>query len=708
MVFNVPDALEIDAMEIADELKKHVPESTSNKALAIEWREKVKDRTGEDVNLEGVESRLSDAFRGKATGLRFLFKSDERAEVTLKVLQVPEWKRVDLKRKVLGKMGEGIPVVFDLTRFEEVPTTTFDVIRALHERGLPRIIVLLTTRQFDLTPPSLREGDVELRRVDNGTESEIARLLSEGGVIASKARVTPFERWLAFSYSGGKLEVDPADSVERIMEHRPLDPLPPIERPLELVTTPKERWSSLDSVAGPSLRMLWLALATADEKGVRELVDDADPGFRLFIAQKLGVSAAATPEEWSRARGARRIDDPGTLSKAFLLARHDPSSSLIETNDHVLHALNPDAELEKRLGSPLFAGCKVVRRKEWVDPAKTLAAVSEAVAALSSDDCLEDPFLFGLAGDLAAGDPTRAFEIHHALAQLGAASELPRTVALPPEEKWMPGLKGLLASVAPEARLQLRNLHPREYHFVVVHQAELTGRPQMTPAMIDEFVPFYDVTIGRAEKLIQRSGYRSEYDKKTTANWQRDIREAIERSERPWRHGDQRSVRQDDFAIEPARWSEADDQLACAILALGQALYRPRYVPLTNGWHLLEMSGGLFARVQVRRHGKRSAPVWAAILQPYASAETSYQSAQLEPRLLPLLARFPTTSTLLGDDQAVSGPLAPRALRLSGKGLVADIVFGAAGLLAPARSDVAAETASLLKKRKQDRQQDYD
>lgn len=518
--------------------------------------------------------------------------------------------------------------------------------------GLFPLALVITEAQYDLLPRSFDDLKDRLRieRVateDAGRET-VERIAGHDTPVAAARTLVELARWWAMSVEGGKLVFEPVDGLIRLRSEGRL-PTPAVPHPLEAgrlgVTQGAVRGTS--TLSGVRRRRLIDALA-------REDAAKEPPQLRFDQASQLGVLATSTAAERTKeaidALSARLL--PLTVGVATpaqwdaLLARaarRPVDATAVRVGD-IVHVLNPTGELTP---DPRME----IHRVACAEPAIT--RLRAALATWTEDDYLEDPLLGALVYRLAGEDEQQRQLLFHARAAIVLGGELrPAEPELAP--KPLVALRRLLAGDPPEALLRVSvegspaaygavgrvvNLKPFVYPGARFSYTAVKGVP-----LLSQVPPTGDVLWPRSEYLHgvipagsgdRAPGPRFEHPWRGLPpvilapgagadDWLDDVEAS------PWLGAEREAAfRRWNAAVHLASpnttwtsaivprpgelWEDADTELALAWWSLQEALRAPRSIRLPDGAILLQVGGGLAARIAIRAHGAAKAPVRGAL-----------------------------------------------------------------------------------------------
>jgi hypothetical protein len=350
-----------------------------------------------------------------------------------------------------------------------------------------------------------------------------------------------------------------------------------------------------------------------------------------------------------------------------------------------------------------------------------LVTLEKAVAQLSEDELLDDPLLSALIHRLSGRDERSLDLLFHARAVLVyggrvratasraakdplavlphiLASDVPRallriSVDGPSQQFGSTQCNVLLAPFAyPDSRIYFKRLaSSRLLHDVPPVGDVLFSRESKLHAVIPQTAQpsgnlYYDWAAGDERRARPSSALVD--PKADAAKWLDDIEAS------PF-FGDAAGTNAWDAArhlpepqathtwqpvAEPAGlWSNADTQLALAWLALRSAMQLPRSIRLPDGSVLLQIGGGLAARIVARRHGQPNSAVRAAV-RCTVSRDGDAQNPQNAWQFGELSAPVTTHVADTGHHKTRISVLMP-SLWIAGCGYAADVSFIAAPML---------------------------
>jgi hypothetical protein len=371
--------------------------------------------------------------------------------------------------------------------------------------------------------------------------------------------------------------------------------------------------------------------------------------WRAAAAEALGVQATSTEQERTEAEIDAIVATLGmevTSGKAaewedcVARAARRPTEPCAMRVGDTIRVLNPPSTVVSH-------GRLEVTRVACAEP--HLVTLERALAKCTEDDLLDDPLLGGLIQRLARKDEQALKLLFHARAVLVYGGRVRPAQAKPVKDP-LGVLRTLLANDVPSAQVRVRveaapvRFGPKECSVALTPFVFPDGRMYYEATkgslLLWGVPPVGDVLFSRGTNLrvvvpgteYQRHG-TSDYktfppppalvDPTADASqWLDDVEAsalfgASNRAKgwSPNRHLPEPSK---DHAWqtlpEPADlWLQADTHLALAWLALREALPAPRWIRLPDGSILLQVGGGLAARISVRRFGKAKSPIRGAV-----------------------------------------------------------------------------------------------
>ena len=549
-------------MTLGSELKKFIPVGKTQKTIALELAEALKDEVGIQYSPDTAESRWSEALKGKLTGLRFFFESEQRMETTLGALSVPSSDKARIRQLIRAAMG-GQTVLLDLTTAEQLTPAVYGGLRTwlLSVESEVQVIVGLSDAQYDNATASFRECGARFERGD------LTKLRETAAFIVSEEPVQPIERWLAVSFTATPI-FSPANWRERLLDGADLGGLPRPMRPARLIAKPeKTRTSSLPR--GPGLRELMLALATGAENPTldrfgRSLSD------RLALGQILGIEVEASEKEWDSARfeGMTRVES-GVLQSMLLRSRLTGASLTLLVGDKI-HLVNPTDITKQRMQSPLYSSEEVAVHDERLDPERYLQQLREDASWLTQEQVFADPWLDAWLEKRYRDDWERLVA-RDGLAWLAARNQL----AFGASESvvdWRPSLRALISAVP--ARATLLSATDGGDFYVTRTRAYLRGD---YPSHLRPFAPL--LVSREDDDLLWKGGGANV--RESGAGWGIQLQERLMRVTKD-------SSQQRKIEVLPGFWAQADELLARVLDSLAFTASRGPARLTRDGWaHLL-------------------------------------------------------------------------------------------------------------------------
>ncbi|MDP2311625.1 MAG: hypothetical protein Q8P41_01870 [Pseudomonadota bacterium] len=628
------------------------------KSVAMGWLDRWRRAGGAEMSAESVPSRLSEALADKPKGLRFFFADPQCATYLFDEMDVPEAAREEIAEAARTALTErALPkvsarLVIDASTLSEGRDEADALFLALErtvfsEHRLAPVTLVLTEEQYRWLPRTYDER-ADLTVVRAPTVEEAARRAaaeSDGGALLLSSRpLAPYRRWAAIELDYDTLAIEPADALLRFSVHGQLP------EPAE----PEHRLDALLREALPEPEV-------PEEGAVRrrlafELTDEASaarlglhPGYRLALAQALGVTATSLPRERAAcaiAELTRLLPVEPTkateeeLSNALARARRRPFGPAVLRVGDVLHTINVP-------GAPPAGMYLVVHDIPARVPAIT--RILDVLATWTEEDYSRDPFLFGL---LARLDPDGAEReaFLHARASLAAAAAAPAPRTLAGADVCA-ALLAVTRGDPPAARLRLHNTGARTG---VVLTADEESAWAEVPVAFRVPLRFGELDLRREDGLVLRQVtpvevqrldrvpgvalLASPADVRDPDRWL-DAVEATERDRNRWvaDSTDPRRVLGSAAEYAPALlavlgslspneklaapraddWRSADIQVALAWRALHLAATRGDATPLHDGRVLLRMAEGFFAAVRAARAGDTLDAVVASLRAPF-------------------------------------------------------------------------------------------
>lgn len=646
-------------MTLGERLRKYLPDGVEQKVVAMNWIERIEKAGMRGLSSATVPSRLCELLADDPQGVRTFFRDPRRANALFDELNVPEDARAEL-RALAEPILAGAPqprLVVDVSDLGADRVTMDAAFAGMRQAlfgddGVFPVALVLTDAQYDLLPRSFDrfKDRMQIERVADAAAGADAatRLAGDSVCVVSQRPVVELARWWAASVEDGALLLEPEDGLTHIRSSGSIG-LPEVTHPLAAASGPPLGAPPDIPAGGVARRRLVVDLA--DETST---VCEGDPGWRRAVARELGVQAsstererveeeiagitsalgmevrAGTPAEWEAvvARAARRPTDPVAM----------------RVGDHV-RVLNPTESVKS-------AGRLEVARIACAEP--HLVMLERALAEWTEDDLFDDPLLGRLIHRLAADNGLALKLLLHARAVivLGGRLRLKPTVAV---NDPLGVLAHLLASEPPEASLRVRTcgavakygsadrsvaLSPFVYP-----GGKLNNEAAKESGLLYGTPPSGDVTWRRGTSLrgvLPATGRESTNSRSyggrawdtfgnppalvdpsgDAAAWLDDV----EASAFFGGTGGQHRFRADRHLPEPEKghawvaiptpddlWLNADTNLALAWLAVQDSLGGARSIRLPDGSVILQVGGGLAARIRVRRHGDRESEIRAAV-----------------------------------------------------------------------------------------------
>jgi hypothetical protein len=328
-------------MTFTDLLRQHLPEQASQKAVAMDWRDRL-EKAGKAVRSTSyVESQFSRCLKGEAAAVRFFFGGRDSAAMLLDVIGVPADVRgavLEAADKLMTDGPEEPPArtVIDLSRWSGVAEikALFEAVKAQLLPHATRPAVLLLTREMHEDLPRSFD-DISWLRIElvDTTEAEACarERAGDAGLLVAPWRPSDPGRWLAVEFSAGKLALEPADGLERFARDGAIA-LPPVDHELASYVRdlPPGQPQALPTSATELRRLMARLRVESDARSVH-----GDPAVRQALASALGIAAIATEHDRTQAElraahaglGVRHPPDvsPEELQATLAKARRRPT-----------------------------------------------------------------------------------------------------------------------------------------------------------------------------------------------------------------------------------------------------------------------------------------------------------------------------------------------------------------------------------------------
>lgn len=492
-------------------------------------------------------------------------------------------------------------LIIDLTPFSTTnPKPLFDAVRAqlLDGPALQPVVLIVTPALYDALPRSFDEFDwlrTEQQTLD-GAAVRIAELASGGALIASPVR-QPLERWLAIHFEGSTLTTGPVDGLARFAADAAL-PVPLVEHNLSEFVDAQQLPDVQLEIDPVLLRMQIITLIKV------ESADHTypDPLRRLAMARALGIEAVATPRDRVEAELRRTTTQLGLAVPLKKLTRDELEQELKRASrrrvgplvvrvDDELHSVNPEQETAES------ARLHVHR---IVPPPNALTRLRSEIASWTEGDFEADPFFNEL---IARVDPEQkeALAMLHARAWLLAANDFkpraPRAV-----ENWREEVRALFEQPVPVSELLVANDGKFE------RPPELDARSEtLVRELMHQRCNHKSVVVDRTKTRAMQESVRAisgSPDVRGVSvrftgddNWLDVFEQYVDGNSQPARTYRSFSV----LRLSVDRWRFVDAELERVWLALRFALTTPRAVLCSDQSVLLQLGGGLVAKLVVTR-----------------------------------------------------------------------------------------------------------
>lgn len=725
-------------MTLGERLRKYLPDGVEQKVIAMNWIERMEKAGMKPLSSSTAPSRLSELLADDPQGVRAFFRDPRRANVLFDELAVPEADRAEL-RGLAEPVLAGAPqprLVADVSDLGSDRATMDAAFAGLRDAlfgddGVFPVALVLTDAQYDLLPRSFDrfKDRMHVERVaDSAAGAEAAiRLAGESTCIVSRRPLVNLARWWALDVDKAGLQLEPADGLARVRATGNVG-VPAVAHPLDAPGAGGSGKSTSNAklpATGVARRRLVAELADEDSAASKK-----DPSWRAAAASELGVQATSTARERIEAEIAAVVSTlgmevaPGKAeewdSRVARAARRPTEPFAMRVGDTV-RALNPAAPVTS-------TGRLEVTRVTCAEP--HLVILERAVAELTEDDLLDDPVLGDLIHRLAGKDAQALKLLFHARAVLVYGGRV-RPKASQAAKDPLAVLGHLLASDVPQAHLRIRvDEPPKAFGSTLCHVhlapfAYPDGRMYYDvlkgARLLHGVPPVGDVLFARGTKLqavVPATGREADGDggyygytweragsppvlvdpHADAVKWLDDIEASpyfgASSGERRWartRHLPEPNEGHKWLTVgEPADlWLNADTNLALAWLALRDALPTPRWIRLPDGSLLLQVGGGLAARVVARRYGKPNSAIRGAVRCTIARHETG-RNQEWGWRFGDLAAPVTTHVADTGHYHTRISVLMP-SIWITGRGYAVDVSF----IPAPMLPGCAASEATL-------------
>lgn len=437
--------------------------------VAAQYRERALAR-GSVFAQDTVESHISRLKKGDAVAVRFFFADPSSARDLFDILDVTEARRAEYLRDanaMLTPEERPLRVVVDLSdgpQGRELVSLCEDLAINVVSQIHGRIALVVTEPQrLYLLPACTPERHVVVEAVVDAKAGwdRTTKLAADGAFVLSGRRFDPWSRWIAFEVRDGRMAFEPYDGVRRCAEGKALDDVDAdaTSRPLDQVATCVAAAAPPNELAGTptALRALLAKLTSGmpvyarvyDHYGRGDGVVDAKT--RLAWGEWLGVSVAATPEEWATHLLARAkahgvaMSSKGTLndlaSHRARVARGGSAPRAIIVGGE-LHLINAPTGMRTEM-----QGLHGVRFHDEVRRASGFQRITELVQTTPWEAWLDDPYMDAA---LARIDPEGRDrdELEFARASLLLCGKLHAAEA-PNHREWRAMLREILKSDPP-------------------------------------------------------------------------------------------------------------------------------------------------------------------------------------------------------------------------------------------------------------------
>lgn len=647
-------------MTLGERLRKYLPDGVEQKVIAMNWISRMQSAGMKTLSPATAPSRLSELLADDAQGVRAFFRDPRRANALFDELAVPEADRVELRR-LAEPILAGAPqprLVVDLSDLGNNRTTMDAAFVGARdalfgEDGMFPVALVLTDAQYDLLPRSFDrfKDKMQVERVADPAAGANAavRLAGSRTCVVSHRPLVELARWWAVDVENGALLLEPKDGLARIRATGSIG-VPAVAHPL----------AAPPALAGAKATLNVPASGVARRRLVAELADEGsavakkDVAWRSAAARALGVQATSTKRERIEAEISAIVATLGIEvttgsaeewdARVARAARRPTEPFALRVGDSI-RVLNPAASIAP-------AGRLEVTHVACAEP--HIVTLERALSDYTEDDLLDDPILGRLVFRLAGNDTQALKLLFHARAVLVYGGRVkpkaPRAAKDP-----LAVLQHILACDVPQAQLRIRVSEPPSTFGSGLCNVELApfaypdGRiyyDQLQQARLLYGVPpVGDVLFTRGSRLkavIPTTGKESDggyyggyyswdeagsppvlVDPRADASrWLDDVEASAffgatdgGRGWSPKRHlPEPKAGHQWRTVNEPSDlWLNADTILGLAWLALRDALPAPRWIRLPDGSILLQVGGGLAARVVARRFGPKESAVRGAV-----------------------------------------------------------------------------------------------
>lgn len=317
-----------------------------------------------------------------------------------------------------------------------------------------------------------------------------------------------------------------------------------------------------------------------------------------------------------------------------------------------------------------------------MDPEALLKRVKDAVAALSIDETIADPFLDELLTKTWPG-PEERFAHHHAILSLANLEALPPFRVVPGSADWRTAIRKMIDRTSPTATLLAQR--NRDEYIAAIADVERARGPGTS---IPRVLPLVGVTLRRGQPIGRfsfsdwsRSHARPVLAKNADVHaWAAAFENARKETEPTWQPAPSSSPTV--VTLSEGVWAEADGLLAAVLDALDRNIERGNARVLPDEWARLDLGNGVVAVIQVRSGFHDTPAVTAGFRVPWEVSQYVYHLS------FRLTEDLETHYAQSNDRRKSVGPVVPKPILLLGAGFAADISFCASALLG-ARGGVA-------------------
>lgn len=667
-------------MTLGEQLRKSI-QKTGRKQLdiATEWAERWKASENAERSPQTVEAHLSRCLSDQAASIRFFFHDRARAVLLFEILGTDEKNQKEILEAadmVLAAVRSPTVVIEapNIPGAENADQFFIWAERELRDAKAVQVTVLVTEAQYKRLPRSFDdyEDHIDIERVKDGEAArkrtmEIAR---DGLLVVSGRIYQPVNCWLAARMNWDVLETCPEDGVAQFQKSGRLDTPAEIVDDLEEFFAPSKCAPELPS---DPLKLRRLIFSLADP---RDSADSQPPETRLAWAKHIGVRAGATPRELLSCRFSEIVSqlDPKNCSveefDAYIeRAATRPPVTKAFWVEGKMHVVNPTEQT-----AALLSGTRHAKLLLNIGMRSALELILDRVRDWNVDDWADDPALIELTTALASQNPKSQAQLLHARAAILWSRDV-KPAPRKPETDWQTALTSILIKDPPKPVWRVNSIeklknedHYNSYAFesagrymlsvedVKVRLADqgtkddlsLIGlAPPLGPTFVsagDEIgrvttheksqgqhyssrPPVLDVLLAPPGQKIDHVLWLEMFERS------RAFSSGISDNDLKRFHRNERNELPSDFVETMATVPEIlcrciveenDDAIATigiVWMALRRALRMPSVIRLPDGSTLLELQGGICARLRAYRNSSNKQLRAAFCTSPWVSAE---------------------------------------------------------------------------------------